>query len=394
MGKGKMSAWHLVGVGLVLIVAFFGVQYLLGSGLGGVKIKGDDGTLSISDGVAKTDGQTLNIQVGGACPDTKQTTLRITQENGLNDTANDIFNSTVELYELSDVNGAVVEGSRVEIVTTTGEANTISCGKSYRAKFLRTDANLGDNSKLLNVLSSDDGKAYVEDGWLYFTTTDQDYNVRVKGARHSVLEFKAYDRINAAFMFDNGDASATDYEADGVNFTSTTGNTTATAVGASGDFQIDLYYRANETIGEFGDYGHLVLIELGTTAPDDWDDPVVKLDGVILAEATSGALTVEEQKAFANYEHIYAIVPENVKSPVSPLSAVLNDVKRTNEHKLSVDLRARSGINPATDIEIDFAARGNFISVENGNQVKSGAARDDTSNTATYAVQDSIFDIS
>ena len=40
--------------------------------------------------------------------------------------------------------------------------------------------------------------------------------VNLVGAQHGVLEFRAFDVDNNAFMFDDGDSSATDWELDGV----------------------------------------------------------------------------------------------------------------------------------------------------------------------------------
>jgi hypothetical protein len=122
-----------------------------------------------------------------------------------------------------------------------------------------------------------------------------------------------------------------------------------------------------------------VLLEAPLT---EWDEPTVRYEGVTLTEISGldesvGGLTSYEAKQFASYEYTY-LITTNVE-----------DTKR----ELCIDYVACAGCDPSTDLQIDFAARGNYLSVD-GMTVKQGAARDDSSYTVVFTVQDITWDIS
>lgn len=182
------------------------------------------------------------------CPDTKQTTVSITLRNAEDETQADTFDATGYIYEV-DENGK--ENYITSITDTTAGTVTLDCGKTFILRLVSADGNKGDNSRIWAVESGKGAEILSDTGAVKFTTTGASYTLRVVGSRHGVLEFRAKDRINDAFMYDSSDASNTDWELDGVTFTSTTDNSTATAVGTGGRFEVTLYYRTNETTTQF-----------------------------------------------------------------------------------------------------------------------------------------------
>ena len=90
-------------------------------------------------------------------------------------------------------------------------------------------------------------------------------------------------------------------------------------------------------------------------------------------------ITTEEEKALSAYEYMY-LIPADVK--VS-----------SNQHILTCTFDALDGVNPTTDIEIDFAARGAYLSVD-GKTVKVGANDDTSSYSTVFTLMDTLIDIS
>jgi hypothetical protein len=300
----------------------------------------------------------------GGCGDSKSTTLTVTLVNG-EDEAGGTFDATGYLYGAS--------GDFKSITDTTAGTATVNCGEQYTLKLVRQDANKGDNSRITEILPGSVAGATVVDGAAVFTPLAPNVALNIKGSQHGVLEFRAFDKDNNGFMCDS-DASCTAWEADGVVFESTT-NATALAVGSGGEINIELYYRANETVTNFNDFGYWILIDAGTTI---WNIPSCRLDGALLTDQ-KGTFNVNEARQFSGYEYAYRID---------------GDV-RDSQHTLACNFKALAGVNPGAtdDIEIDFAAIGQFLGTD-GVTVKRSAADDTSSSAVVFTVMDTKIDIS
>jgi len=305
-----------------------------------------------------------------ACPDDGDTSFIVQMFNSLNDTGAETFDVTGYLYQQDPETG---EWDYVTSLTdfTNPSAVTIDCGYRYRLCTVAADADGGDNSVIKAIKT---GTGYIDSmGCAVFEAKRSNVYVNLDGEQHDVLNFRMYDNVDARYAYDSGDASNTDWEADGVIFRDGD-NATAFAVGSGGylDFCIEL--KSPTTDEDFADAYVLVLIE----APlDKWNEPTVTYDGTVLEDIKDSGLTPEESDAFSSYEYVYKITGD-IKDKV---------------HKLCVYMEACSGCDPTADVEVDFASAGNYLSVD-GVTVKQGAAKDDSANTAVFTIQDVTIDVS
>lgn len=301
-----------------------------------------------------------------SCPDTKVTTVTLDVQNTLNSSGADTFDAA---YYLRGTNGDLKTGSD----TTAGSISNVNCGEEYTLEIVRADGDGADNSRITSVLLGPG--AVVEDGKVRFKPTGATYSLRVAVSQHGVLEFRAFDQDNNGYIYDTSDATATDYETDGVTFSSTTANATATAVGAGGSLHWVIDARSTAADTDFNDFYTLILVEAPVAT---WEEPTIKVDGVKVADV-KGSLTSDEEKAFSNYEYIYKID----KSILDGNDGI----------KVDVYFKAIDGVDPSTDPEMDFASAGRFLS-KDGVSTKVGAADDTSSSTVVFAVQDTTLNIS
>lgn len=302
-----------------------------------------------------------------SCKETSSTTLTLNVQNSLNTTGSETF----------DVDGRLIgttSGNREVVSDTTDGSYTINCGEEYELVLFSSDGDEGDNSIIKKALIGQNAKV-TDEGTVKFLAEGAKYSLHVAVDQHGVLEFKAKDLDLDEYMYDSSDADATDYETAGVTFKSTTDNTTAKAIGSDGYFNVMLEARSTRGDTNFNDHYTLVLL----TAPvDEWSIPGVEVDGAKVTDV-SGALTAEENRAFSSYDYIYKI-----DKPI---------LDGQDGIDVEVYMEALSGVNPSTDIQLDFASAGRYLSVD-GVSYDIGAAKDDSSTTKVYTVQDVTFDIS
>lgn len=336
------NPWLIFGVIVVLGVLVFGVANVMGP---------SEGDEEPATGVT-------------GCPDDGTTTLSITLQNMLNDTGAETFNAS---YVLEGSDGDYITGSN-----TDGGSKDLNCGESYTLSILSEDGDEKDNSVIESILRGPDS-ASISDGKVEFKALGSSMNLRLAGTQHGVLEFRAYDNDEAAFIYDDSDASANDYETDGVTFTSTTDNSTATSVGTGGEINFDIQMRSTRADTDFNDKYVLVLVEAPVST---WDEPTVSFEGSQLSDV-KGSLTEHEERAYSSYEYIYKV------------NADLLDSAKT----LNLQMKALSGVDPTSDVEVDFASAGTYLSTD-GVTVKEGAAQDDSTTSNVYTVQDVTLDLS
>jgi len=352
-GKAYMSGGHIVALVLIILAAFGGLMYFMNK-------QSATAAKEVTERVAET--------AADNCPDDGDTSLKITVYNLLNETGSESYDVT--MYILGE------DGGIVETITdtTTPATTTIDCGYDYTIKAIAADGASGDNSQILSLLAKPtNSDAKVEDGVIKFSADRSNMNLKVGMEQHGTLQFKLYDNEDARYAYDTGDSSNTDWETDGVTFRDGD-NATAFSIGSGGFLDLTLKVKGVQTDTDFQDAYVLIAVE----APvDKWNEPSVKWDGKTLEDISDSGLTSYEDKKLSSYEYVYKIT-----------DSIEDDI-----FDLDFYMEACAGCDPTADVEIDFFAAGNYLSTS-GVEVKTGAAKDDSSNTVVYTTQDVTIDVS
>ena len=280
------------------------------------------------------------------------------------------------------VDASGVQGALYTSITDTSSGSvTLACGEKYVVETRSTSGAAGDSA----IISSANLAGATIDsatGKLTFTPTGNGGTLTVMSHQHGNSEVRAFDLINNAFLFDDQDASATDYETtDGVKFNGTTVGDNGITVGSGGELRVRVYYRANQIDEDANDIGGTyVLVDAATSA---WDGTrrTMTINGVISPDVTT-SLNADEKSAYSNYEYVYKI-PAGL------------DITNSKETLLDFSLFAKSGQNPtgAHNVSIDFAPIGKFASQLNSDTLKIGSVLDDSANTDVHTRFDTEFAI-
>jgi len=301
------------------------------------------------------------------CPTDGDSDLKINVYNPLNTSGSENYDVTLYGFTGDSLAYTITD-------TTSPTATTVNCGENILFKPIGTTGASGDKSYIVSA-SGTGGDISVVDGNVNIKPTKGTTNVILQMQQHATLECKAYDNFNKGLMYDNGDSSNTDYETDGVTWTSTTDN--STAYSEANDIDIDFTCRAIQTDTDYNDRGIWVLIEAPAAV---WDEPTVLLNGVRLAEATT-QLNNDERKAYADYEYVY-LIPQNT---------VIED--GGDGFDLTVRMELSEGVSSATaDPEIDFAVRTQYLSTD-GMSVKEGSVTDASSPAQIISLYDMTLDV-
>ncbi len=384
--KNRMKGIGALALAIVVIAAIVigGGVLLYGANQMGLFRAQVISTGGSGSGGQSSTGNTIVLETDNGCPDDKDTVVTFTQRNVRDTTASTTFDTTGYIYKM--VNGEIA-GEPTTITDTTAGTVTLDCNQDYVLKLARGNAYLGNNSRILGLTSSVPG-AEVVNGALKFKTAGSNMPIGLQGSQHGLLEFRLFDANNNAFNYDTNNADNTAWEVTNSTFffNSTTAATAATALAAGEDRTWRLYFRSNNSVGEFNDQGTLILIEAPTAT---YKKPVCSLDNGAAGDRDGDgnlidrrdSLTAEERVQFSSYEYAYVIGTETKVS--------------NNQHILTCTFDALDGVNPvaADNIEIDFAARGNYLSVD-GSTVKTGAADDTSSYAVVFTVQHTAIDIS
>jgi len=304
------------------------------------------------------------LAVASNCPaNTDSVSLILNAYNELNTTGSENFDSTA--YVLNKDNKIVASFTDL----TTPTAVSIPCGQEYHV-VMKSDATT--NGEIVSIRDSTVPSAVVKDGALYFTADTATSTISFDVRQHGVLEFKLYDNLNARFAFDTGDATATEYEADGVTFTNGD-NATAFAVGAGGKLNLRLDFEGTGSDDDFQDAYTLIAVEADDTI---WQDPSFRLNGQKLTDV-SDSLVGDEAKKLSGYEFVYRF-----DTPVE------NDV-----NAIEMQFEAQAGQNPTADIEVDMYSAGNLKKTASS-QILTAICGDDASRTVTHAIMDVTVDVS
>lgn len=338
-------------------------------------------TLSV---VGNGGGAQLVPSTGNNCGTDRATTVTMTQQNVLNTTGNEGFDSTCYIYK---VGASGVETYVTTQTDTTAGTASLDCNQAYRMYCVSTDSNGGDSGQVLSVAGDgvkvisvlDDKGRNISGAGIEFLTNAKTYSFTWKGKQHATLQMRAYDKLGKAQMYDEADSSTQDYETDGVNFTSTTGNTTATAVGSGGTLWIEEELQATDVDTDFSDFGFYVGVQAASAT---WDGTSVSAKFTNAAGVVSsltnlkGNLDADENLLFDTvYQYVY-FVPDSIRS---------------DSAFFEFKVKALSGINPGVtdDIGIDYISKGAALrTLGEPAGVKYSASTDASSKAAVYTIID------
>ncbi len=304
-----------------------------------------------------------------SCPSDGDTSITFDVVNAMNTTGSEGFDVTAYFIGAS--------GHTVKITDTTSPtASTLNCGETYTVKIESTDGAGGDNSRAQSIHHGD---GTISNGNVEFTAKGSSMSFEVAVDQQGVLESRMYDNLNAGHVFDGNDATATDYETDGVDFYSTTDNSTAYAVGSGGEVDVTLTVRATNDDENWNDRGTYILIDADATK---WDtsNAVLSFDGQTLSNV-QGSLSEFEDRKWSTYEMIYF-----VDSPIT----------QQDKADIRLNMFALSGVDPeaSDDIQIDIGAKGQYLQTASSSALAEGGVKDDSSGTLVRSLFDSSLQVS
>lgn len=372
--KGKTNMWAILGVVAVVGIAI----WVFSSGVLQTTAPGT------------TPSQVVQLPTSAAveCPTDKAWSGTVTMQNILNTSGAETFDTTMYLYEIN------ADGSQDEaaynaydkyvttITDTTSGSLTATCGKRYAAKVLSVSGAAGDQAAIKSVLSSSgtQNAKINSQGLLVFTATSDSGQLQLGSYQQGNPQIRVFDIENNGYMFSNGSASATAWNAtDGVNFAGVTNAGTNTSVGSGGSFNIRFEVQSQNTDETFNDQGLYVLVD---AASNRWATPIMKLDGSVLSDIKTGGLNPDEVKAYTGYEYVYLVPKDKALGMVNP-----------NKYSLEMAISALAGIDPVNSdtLQVDLAPVGSYASVSNSNFLKIGSVKDDSSQTVVHTLWDTNF---
>lgn len=306
------------------------------------------------------------------CPDDLTWNGTINVQNALNNTGVETYDTTTYFYTYSD---GAIENLKSKITDTISGSVSLTCGQEYLVEVISTDGAAGDSSEILSAPSNAELTA---DGSAIFTACGDGSTMTFKMNQRGVPEVRAKDVINDGFMYTSTGSPNTDYHTtDGVAFNATA-NGTAQSVGSGGELHVIQYVRANLDDNDFNDQGVIVLID---AAPSVWDEPTIKIDGVVKSDSMA-SLNADERIAYSDYEYAYLIPKDRA-------------ITKNGEVSVDINIFALSGVDPtvANAISVDYAVRGKYESTTESDTVKLGAVKDDSSKTQVYTLHDTVLNM-
>lgn len=360
MGRGSKDSIMMAILG-ILVFGMLGLGYVFVSSGG---FQSGSATI-VTEGTPTSTGGIVS------CPDTKVTTVAVDVVNYLNTSGVEGFDTTGRFYSLDS-------GQIIKITDTTSPtASSLNCGEKYVFKLESTDGANGDNSRINNIISGEG--SVTPDGDLEFTARGGAMTFEVGVSQQATLQGRMFDVVNNAYMYDTGDTSATDFETDGVAFTSTTDNATNTSIGTGGEVHVKLELKAVQADTDWNDRGTYILVD---ASPTVWDtsNAVMKVDGQTLSNY-KGSLDSNEARKWADYELVYF-----VDRPVTQTSQLVADF----------DMYALSSVDAGAGdtIQLDVGARGSYQKVGSANQLGVAGVKDDSSGTVVRTIYDSTLQVS
>lgn len=351
--KKKKDAGLWTSIVVVGLVLFFGGASAVNGWVGG------------SHAFAAGDND-KNLPAGTVCPTSGTTKVVFDVLNTRNITGAETYDVK---YYFDSADGDHITGTD----STSPTAFAVNRGVKYTVTVVSGNGASGNNSKIVSILQGQ-GATLNSDGTVSFTTPcDGNYYLEVGIPQHATLQFQAYDNKARENVYDSSDANAADFEGDDVTFESTTNNATAYAITAAGQtIDWDLSVQAVQDDTEFCDNGCYIGVVMPVT---EWDTPRLKMDGVTL-EDVKGTLTGSENKQLSTYTYVYKYDGQ-----------ITNDIKHLSFY-------GKSNADASTALQIDFIARGKYLTTLGGTNIFTGSAKDDSSATTVYTIMDTNIAIS
>ena len=307
------------------------------------------------------------------CPAEKTAVGTFGAYNKLNETGSETYDMELRCV---GTNGAGIT-SKVTISDTTAGTATFACVSppvEYTCKGVSTDGVGGDSSRILSIIDGNGAK--VVDGNLVFTPKSATFTIDFMTKQHGNLSFKAKDnKNNGAAIYDSNGNLTTLWNAAGVTYQSITNGT---VYDETDGIDVTISAKSDGTDTDFSDRGFYVLLELPNNV---WQAPTLSVGGVIQEniKGNSAYQTVSENVGYSEREYIYY------------LDQSILDGGAGVDVRMVVELI--SGKTATADPIMEFAPRGTFLSIEGGGKVKEGGVKDDSANTAVYAIQAVTLDI-
>lgn len=320
------------------VLGVLGIILVLGvlASWGGYLTLNASGTSTNAQGQIVTGAQKLE-STGNFCGDAKTATVTLTQHNGINETGDETYDSTCYAYILSDGK----EQLATTVTDTTAGTFTANCGQSYRLRCIGVTGVNGDSAFMMGLVVGA-GASIAPDGtYIDFTPNAPAYSLDWKSKQHATLEFRVRDMLAEALMYNDDDNNQQDYEATGANFTSSTNNVTALAVGASGELKVRVEARSTGTDTDHSDFGTYILVNASTAT---WQTPhVAKFTNgageVKTLSNIKGSLNSRETNVWSNVEYVY-FTPDSITD---------------DSVFFELGIRAVSGINPGDDGDVSIS---------------------------------------
>lgn len=304
-------------------------------------------------------------------PDNLAHTLTLNMQNSLNRTGVETYDTTSYFFDKAD-------GSLQTAPTdTTSGSVTLTWGKQYLVKTLSTSGAAGDGSWLKS--GSSDAWKGDNNGNLIYSACGTAKTETILSYQHGLRETRVFDVINNNYLINNGTTAATSWiTGTPLNFSSTTSNSTATAVGAGGEVHVIQYLRATVDDQNVNDRGIYVLIDADTS---DWNTPTVKIDGAV-AKDVKGELSSDAKAAYSAYEYVYLISADRV-------------ISQQKDIQIDLDMFALSGYNPtgADSPIIALAPIGQYASTYQNNVLKVDSVQDDSARTVVHTLETTTLSI-
>jgi len=293
-----------------------GIQQLIGGGTGAA--------------VPPSGGGVTPPASNGACPDTLETVFEGDSINPLNTSKTDYQAQTFRL---------VPSGNFAEFLayttTTAVQGGTdvhLQCGKAYTLYPLAT----------IDAVNS---VAPVELGVVSGASIAKVVIV----PNLNLLQSKAYDNANHAFIYELDDVTAGTNDALGSTYISSSDNRTgaATAVGVGGYIDWTFAVSAVDVDGQFGnaDLGLYIAVDADKS---EYDTPAVWIGNVALQNVKgTGEVSANDEAVLSSYEYIFK-VPAGINFRTAP-----TDVR--------MYLAAKAGQNPSGDPVLRFVGKGYYV---------------------------------
>lgn len=381
--KGEMHPGWIIGIIATLLVVG---GYITIPGLQIGKGGSSAGTTTVVAQPPGTIPPVIQLAASDCPPNTLLTNIYPNVYNSLN-TTSDPFDVTMRIYDATS-------GQWITTLTdtTNPSAYAANCGVNLEGRILTVDGAMGDNS-IIHSASVDVGSVQVVNddvrgSVMRFKTKGGSQTFTIQGERGGPLEFRSNDNILNDLDFNSNDASATDFELTGANFTSPTSNTSYTSV-SSGQYldkTVEFESATDTAWVNYFDQGGYDCLDHSTTT---WKKPssvTLEHNGAVTTlqdYKALGKLTNGEAQLFSNWEECYYI----------PAGEYTSRMSGKLRFRMQANTDPAIAAGDTDDVNHYFYSIGNYLS-KDGFTLMKGAATDADSATSVKTRQNLFYSAS